>query len=254
MNTALISPSGSLAPIPSVVDFRITPGAVLGFMGDSLTQGWNNGTGLSDATFRWQAPLESTLTTAFTGAGKTIPTYVNRGVGGSTTTDILARVATDFAAQVDHAFVLIGVNDFFNHSGTPIPPATSASNITAYITAAQARSPGCRFHILQNIWTATEHTPLGANTNDTDVSATNAAMKAAVLAMATPFVAWHDIQTPIFTIDEPAQNPNNLASGQLVQSLGGFHPTKVVGAAPATITGQQAISNRVFAFLALNLS
>lgn len=194
--------------------------------------------GQPDVSYRWQAPLEGFLTAALNAAGYPGPTYANVAVGGSTTTDMLARVATLTAQNPDHVFILIGVNDFSNHGGTAIPPATSAANMTAEFAAIKAARPGVRIHVIPPLFSGGEKSPDGSNPNDSLVQATRAAIRAATLA--EPQAEWLDIWTPIIGTDEPFYNPTNLTSGVLTQD--GFHPTKPVGQHVMSLRAYQKVT------------
>lgn len=251
MNSPVVLPgsTGRTAAPDIAIDFTIYPAAKVVFDGDSVTQGHNNaGGGSTDATFRWCAPFETSVTAAFTNAGKTGPTYANTAVGGNTSTECLAAVATPIAQAPGYIFLLIGVNDFTNHGGTPIPPATSGSNVAAYGAAVWAKYPGCRIFVVSNLQGATEHWPEGTNADDASIEATNAGIQAAISGLA--LMKWCQVRTTIFATDEPAQNPANAATGQLIQDNGGYHPTKTANP-PATLSGAQVISSRMFNLVTL---
>ena len=198
------------------------------FIGDSLTAG------NPSPSNRWQAPLETSLTAALN--GKAILFYSIVAVGGDTTTDMLGRVASVTALRPDYCIIMCGINDHWNHLGTPIPPATSASNVASEISTIKATSPLCKFWYVSGLWYGTENWPDGVGAEDSLVQATNAAIQAQVQATAN--CTWIDVRTPIYTIDAPALNPGHANSG--VMSVDGTHPNS---------TGQTVISSRVFAQL-----
>lgn len=241
LNVRPVPLAGASATPSTAIDFSIHAGAKILETGDSVTAGAVNPGGTPDSTYRWSVEFEQSITTAFTNASATLPTFTNTGVGGNTTTDWLAAESTDIAVGASDIFILIGVNDPFNHGGTAIPPATTQANMAAYIAAMQAKNPGVRIHLMSNMWGSSEHWPTGSNTDDAGIVAVNSAEVTA--ATGNKFVQIDDIRTPLFTIDEPAQNPSNLASGILIQSGGGYHPTKPLG--------QTTISWREFARVTL---
>jgi|SRR6185369_3919241 len=191
--------------------------------------------GFPDATYQWMIPLQASIQALFNGAGSPPPTFGVNAVGGDTTTDMLSRVATTTALNPDHCIILCGLNDHDNHSGTPIPPATSAANYVAYFAAVKAARPNCKFHVISNMWYQSELWPDGSGAHDVDTQNTNAAIKAVVAA--EPNAEWINIRDQIFTFDEPIQNPTDLSSGILTQAPG-THPTKTAG--------QNVLSNRVY--------
>lgn len=197
--------------------------------GDSVTAGQ------PDPSFAWHIPYTASVNANLTGVGSAPITFANVAVGGNTTADCLAGVANVTAQTPDHVSCMIGINDHFNHGGTPIPPATSAANVAAYIAAVKAVRPTCRFHFISGLWYLTENWPDGVGSDDAAVNATLNAIKATVQATAN--CEWLDIRTPIYTIDAPLLNPGHAANGIMTQ-VDGTHPSK-----PA---GQVVISHRVW--------
>jgi acyl-CoA thioesterase I len=98
---------------------RLTAGPAAGrqvvFMGDSITQGW----GLADP--------------AFFGPG-----WINRGISGQTTPQMLARFQADVAALKPRAVhIMAGTNDVAGNTG-PTSVADIQNNIIAMVTIAKA--------------------------------------------------------------------------------------------------------------------
>jgi lysophospholipase L1-like esterase len=186
--------------------------------------------GQPSSDYRAQNIWEEMLNGAFNAAGLAGVTYSEQAVGGSTTADLLARAATDIAAAPNHIVVNIGVNDFFNHGGVAIPPATSGANMAAWLAAIHAGLPNCLIHVTPPLWAGGELRPLGANANDGTVSATWAAIEAAALAAPTYTEVW-DFRSLMWTSQSPIYNPANLATGALTQAGDGYHPTIGIGQA-----------------------
>ncbi|QGP81343.1 GDSL family lipase [Sphingobium sp. CAP-1] len=85
------------------------------FMGDSITQGWQD-----------KCP-------AFFGPGR-----VNRGIGGQTTSQMLLRMMADVVALKPRAVhIMAGTNDIAGNSG-PMTEAMSQDNLAAMVTLARA--------------------------------------------------------------------------------------------------------------------
>lgn len=126
---------------------------------------------------------------------------------------------------------MAGLNDYFNHGGAAITPATSAANAAAYIAAVKAVRPNVRIHWIAGLWAGSENWPEGAGPDDTKVRATMTALQAQVNAL--PNCEFFDIRTPIFTIDSPAKNPTHLTTGVFTQG-DGTHPSKNAGQAIIT--------------------
>jgi len=198
--------------------------------------------GQPDASYRWQAPFEAALSGAFVGRGVAGPTYANVAVGGDTTADMLARVPTTIAAAPDHLVVMCGVNDCYDHGGTPIPPATSAANVASYLAAVRAALPDCVIHWSESLWFASEQRPDGIGPHDAAVQATMAAIKPVVQAAAG--CEWWGIRDRIWTFYSDAYNPGNLVDGAMTQ-VDGTHPSKTAG--------QQAISNANFDYVTIGI-
>jgi hypothetical protein len=137
---------------------------------------------------------------------------------------------------------MIGINDHFAHGGTPIPPATSATNVASYITAVKAVRPNCRFHFVSGLWYGTENWPDGVGPDDAQVQATLTAIRTVVVGTAN--AEWLDIRTPIYAIDAPLHNPGHAASGILTQSSG-THVSKT--------RGQVVVSKRVWELITLGM-
>lgn len=228
----------------TVVDFAIHPGEVICLDGDSITAG------SPDPTFSWAAPFQTAVLAAFAGAGKTAPVFFNTAVSGRTSTTTAANVATPLSHKPQHIFLLSSINDpFFG-----ITPATTAANYNTYRAAVHAAQPGCRIHVVSNLWGNTEHWPDGTNLTNPSDAAINATNAAIVLDIAPDRLCkYYDVRTPLFATIEPVQNPANLATGQLIQSPGGEHPTKVA-TPPATLSGIQVVSNFMLAAVPLDLT
>lgn len=216
--------------LPATRSFAIRPRATLIFDGDSLT------------AFGWYVPMETTINVAFAAAGKANPTYHNAATAGKTSTETLASVGSVIALAPDHIFLLSSINDRSNHGGAPIPPATTAANYTAYFAAIAKGAPNCMIHVVSNLWDAGENWPDGANVNDATTVLMNTAIQGAVAACS--FARYLDIRTPIYGIDEPANNPTHLTSGALTSD----------GTHPIVTSGQAFLSSRVFSFLTFDFT
>ena len=239
MNSPPVLPgsTGQAATPSTTIVFAIAPADPVTFDGDSVTAGWDNATAGPDSTFSWTVPFISAVNAAYAAAGKTAPVFTNVAVGGRTSTATAANVATATATKPYHIFLLSSVND----QADSVSPTTTYNNYLTYFAAVLAACPGCRIWVISNNWGSVENWPRGAGPDDSGIDATNAAIVSAVATC--PFATYINTVGPIYTIDEPAQNPTNLATGVLVQSMGGDHPTK-----PA---GQNAITNVVLANVTL---
>ncbi len=88
------------------------------FLGDSITRGWGTG---EAATFFADRP------------------YLNRGIGGQTTEQMLARFPTDVLALTPAAVVILaGINDIAGNTGKRTP-AQIAGNVASMVELALAR-------------------------------------------------------------------------------------------------------------------
>ena len=193
--------------------------------------------GQPDVTYRWPIPIEGFISTVFTENGYVSPSFNTVAVGGDTTTDMLGRVASVTALNPDHVFIMCGINDHFNHNGTPIPLATTKANLLAYFAALKLARPSVRIHVISGVWYLGENWPLGVNGDDGAVTwAMNAEQAAVALE---PQAEYIDIRTIIFAQDEPYYNPTHQTSGVITQGSGdGTHPAKPLG--------QHVLSLRVF--------
>jgi len=195
----------------------------IGFVGDS------NFAGSPDPTFRIQAPLEKGITERYRVANAIPePTYVNLGVGADTSTDVLARLAAIIAAGCNHYFHMYGLNDFFNHGGVPIPPATTAANYTAILNGLLTALPNSKHHVVSNVYAGSEQRPRGIGPDDASVDATNAAIVGAVALQPAASVRYLNTIPRLYTVFSPVVNPGNAANGVITQA-DGTHPSKVVG-------------------------
>jgi hypothetical protein len=224
---------GYLAPtlLSTPLDFSLRPVQVVGFVGDSYTAG---SPGVAN---RWQAPLEGSFTEKFRTANRAPTTYVNLGVGGDTTTDMLARIAAINAANCNHYIILMGLNDFFNHGGAPIPPATSQANYTATMNAIAAAHPAAKITVVSNMWSGSEQRPRGIGPNDNLIDATNAAIVTAVGLQPATRARYINIIPRVYTSYSPVINPSNLDGGVL---------TQVDKTHPSLTPGQNVLSRCVF--------
>ncbi len=213
-----LAPSLLAAPQP----FSFRPAQVIGFVGDSYTQG------SPDASFAYQVPLIASIIQKFKTANKAPPTFVNLGVGGDTTTDMLARAAAINAANCDHLIVLMGLNDFFDHGGAPIPPATTQANYTASMNSWAAAHPAQKVHVFSNLWSGSEQRPRGIGPNDNLIDASNAAIRAAVALQPSTRARYIDIIPRIYGTFSPVINPTNVDGGKLTQ-VDKTHPAKTAG-------------------------
>lgn len=246
-NTALRIPGGFGPPIRPSVSFAIAAAEVCVIDGDSVPAGAVNPSGSHDATYACYLPFSTAVIAAFTGAGKTPPTFVNVAVGGRTTADTLANIATAIGHAPDHYFLCDAANDPLHG----ISPATSGANVVAIANAIWQTRPTCRVHVMPPLWGSGEHWPDGSNPEDASLDATGAGIMAAVAPLT--LIKVYNFRPSLFASVEPVQNPANLASGQLVQPSGGYHPTKVA-TPPATISGIEAVSNFMLANVPLNLA
>ena len=213
----------------ALANLATRPGQKVVLDGDSVTAG------LPDVTYRWSVQWEASLAAYFTGLP--LPAIANTALGGNTTADCLARVALVIAQNPDHVFIMVGINDHFNHGGVPILPAQSAANMVAYMNAIRLTRPTVRFHFISGVWYSGENWPLGVNADDATVTATLNAIHAVVDA--EPAAEWIEIRETIFNVDEPINNPTHLLNGILTQGGGdGTHPSKPLGTT--------VISQRVF--------
>lgn len=172
-------------------------------------------------------PLKTALAGQFSPYGA--PTYPGIvATGGWTSTDLLNNVASIVALSPDHVIGLIGVNDNFNHGGTPIPPATTQSNITSIMNTVLASFPNCKFHWVSPMWDGGEQWPLGTNSADSLVTASAGGIQAAVSAAGASVAEYIDIRDDIWTNYSPLYNPTNLTHGVLTQA-DGTHPSKPLG-------------------------
>ena len=104
--------------------------------GDSIT-GWSD----LEQYLKWSHILECMLE-ARLGSGKAV--VLNRGYGGNTTTDLLARLGRDVIAErPDIVVLLIGGND----AGQRLPRETTAGNLRAILKAIQ--DDGAKVLVLQ---------------------------------------------------------------------------------------------------------
>jgi hypothetical protein len=149
-------------------------------------------------------------------------------------------VAAVVAAAPDHVIVLCGLNDSFNHGGSPIPPATTQANLQSFFTTVRASRPNCVFHVVSNMWSASEQWPDGSGPNDALVRATNAGELAACQANPA-FAEYLDIRTPIYSISSPLYNPGHASNGVFTQAIDSTHPSKPLG--------QNILSQTVFKLL-----
>lgn len=223
----------SLLATPEPFSIRMNHAAI-GYIGDSYTQGF------PDPSFRWQAPLEASITQKFRTANAGFPTHTNLGVGGDTSTDVLARLAALIAAGCDHYFHLYGLNDKFNHGGAPILPVTTQANYTAILTGLLTALPNSKHHVLSNLWFDSEQRPRGIGPNDATTDASNGGIQAAVALQPATSVRYLDLIPRIYTSLSPVINPTNANGGFLTQA-DRTHPSKTAG--------QNVISRCVFDFL-----
>jgi len=211
----------TLLTTPDTFSIRATANKI-GFIGDSYTAG------SPDASYRWQAPLEASIAEKFRMANVTAPTFVNLGVGGDTSTDVLARLAAINAAACDHYFHLYGLNDNDDHGGTPIPPATTQANYTAIMNGIAAALPSAKHHVVSNMWFGSEQRPRGVGPHDATTDASNDAIVAAVALQPATRARYLNIIPRVYTSYSPAINPSNLDGGVLTQ-VDKTHPAKPRG-------------------------
>ncbi len=187
-------------------------------------------------------PLEASIRAQTFGWGW-VPPVVTAGVvaaGGWTSGDLLANVASIIATSPDHVIGLVGVNDFFNHGGTPITPADTQANIAQIMSMVRAAWPTCVFHWISPMWSSGELWPVGSNPDDASVTATATGIKAAVLTVGPTVAEYIDLREDpgeIWSAFSPVLNPAELTHGVLTQ-LDGVHPSKPLG--------MQTLSDRVF--------
>lgn len=223
--------------VPPVVDMAIHAAQVLTWDGDSITSG------LAGVTF--VSSMQTAITNAYNGAGKTVPTYNNVAVGGRTSSVTVANVATPIATAPDHIFLLSSINDTQQLSLTQ-----TLQNYQAYFAAVLASRPNCRFHVISNLFNSTnggatngELWPDGSNPFDARTVQINTFIQTAVRGLASGQAEYLDVRTAIWAIDCPAQNPGNSPTGVMTQD--GVHPSAL---------GAGLMSTRVMNLLTLNLS
>jgi lysophospholipase L1-like esterase len=160
--------------------------------------------------------------------GEKILTPHNTAVGGTTTADALASVNSYLitpAPDGSDIFCNWGINDIIIAG---LPPATSAANVTAILTAVFAARPNSRVHWISAMWgggeqwgLSSEGVPQGINTHDVAIRATNAAIQAAVQAF--PNARYLDVYTDMYR----ASAANNLPAPGLATgyfTVDGVHP------------------------------
>ena len=126
------------------------------FLGDSITQGG-----------RWSE--------LFPGSGA-----VNRGIGGDTTADLLARLDQVLALQPAKLFVMIGINDLNRGLG----PDTATANYQQMFDRIDAALPDTRV-FLQSVLPVNDD---WAATNNTHIPTLNAALQAQASARGYTYI------------------------------------------------------------------
>lgn len=160
--------------------------------------------------------------------GEKLFNTVNTAVGGTTTANALTNVNAWLISPAPDGSDIIcnwGINDVIV---AHLPPATSAANVTAILTAVFAARPNSRVHWVSAVWGGGEQwaldangVPTGANANDPGIRATNAAIKAAVLAF--PNARYHDVYTDLYRLSAANNLPApGIATG--FYTADGTHP------------------------------
>jgi lysophospholipase L1-like esterase len=168
------------------------------------------------------------LTTWQVRGGEKILATANTAVGGTTTADALTNVIPWLitpAPDGSDLFVNWGINDVIVAG---LSPAASAANVTAILTAVFAARPNSRVHWISAIWGGGEQwglnaqgVPEGINAFDPQIRATNAAIRAAVVAFIN--ARYLDVYSDVYRISAANNLPApGLATGFLTAD--GVHP------------------------------
>lgn len=154
------------------------------------------GDSITSPAFDCFAPLRASINGYFGCTGNhAIPTYVNSGVSGNQTADV---VGNENARVITHApTVLIdflGFNDCHNNGVTPIATAQSVANKTSYFNTILAALPNLRVLMVGPMIYGGVR-PDGSNAFDTSLTDHNAAFAAFAAARGWPYV---DLRTKYF--------------------------------------------------------
>ena len=138
------------------------------FMGNSITEGWP----AADAAF-WERH----------------PNFLNRGISGQTTEQMLVRFRPDVVALAPAVVVLhAGVNDFAYNTGAMTPEETYG-NLVSMVQLARANGIA---PVLASIPHATAFTwRPGAGNRVAEIVALNARLRAFAAAEGVPYVDYH---------------------------------------------------------------
>lgn len=116
-------------------------------------------------------------------------TYSNQGVGGNTTLDVIARLATITATAADLYVLAIGINDArYNDSRGATTAATYVANVGTILDALTAAGGQA---VVLSIWPsfwADQFASLGRKRTDERFREWNAALEAACVARGVPYV------------------------------------------------------------------
>jgi hypothetical protein len=238
-------PIGNMSTVVPQQKVRDASAALI--FGDSLGAGVDDSPPHGDPSFRWCLPLETALTAAFVGAGKTPPTYTNTCAASFTSSDVVADIVARLPEKLVY-LTIFPINDVF----FAIPTGTTVSNVRTILRHILNERPDALIAWGLPAYLQGENFPLGANANDAAITTMNNAVRA-VLAEAefAARVIVVDIQALSFAL-APTVNPTHQATGVQTQALG-THPAKA-GTRPAGVDAQSNWSNDFFAVIPLDLT
>lgn len=169
--------------VPLSGRLELRPGDVAVFFGDSI----------STATYHWWSQYKATIDRLLSDAGKAAITWFTEAVGGETLAEglvgrdsLVARIPDVTAHAPTVVFIQAGLNDVLA-GGTPTQTTTA---LTTIINQLRAANPNVRLIIL-GPWTNGNTLPSGGGTPlQTEIRATNAAMRNIAIAAGIPYVDW----------------------------------------------------------------
>jgi lysophospholipase L1-like esterase len=161
-----------------LAEYRFTPGQTVTWVGDSITeQGKGAGIGWTD----------------YIEAHYPAVTFVNEGIGGNTTLDVIARLSSIMASNADVYFVAVGVNDVrYNDARGATTQAAYLANVKTITDALKAT--GARVGVI-SIWPTfwkDAFAALGRAATDARIVAYNTALAAQCATDGIGFVNAHD--------------------------------------------------------------
>lgn len=123
-------------------------------------------------------------------------TFINEGIGGNTTLDVIARMSSITAHGADGYIVAIGVNDArYNDSRGATSQSAYVANMTDIINALKA-APGYEWCAVLSIWPAfwrDQYSNLGRFGTDDRIRQWNSALESnAALNWSIPYINAHD--------------------------------------------------------------